>query len=335
MSGVPNRAAEAPLLAIVGPTGSGKSELALAVARHVPAEIVNCDSLQLYRYLDIGTAKLAPLERQGIPHHMIDIADPDELVTAGDYARRARPLLAEIAARGRLPIVAGGTGFYLRALLEGLFRGPQRDPTLRERLARREEAKPGSLHRILKRLDPPAAARIHPNDTNKLIRALEVCVLARRPLSRLWAEGRDRLEGFHPLKIGLDPPRPALYAKLDERCRAMFDRGLIEEVRQILARGFPESSKPLEALGYRQALAVLRGSLDREEAIRLAQRETRRYAKRQWTWFRRDPEIEWFAGFGADEEVQQAVIGRVRRYLLELAWPPSGSDRTFAGVLRI
>jgi tRNA dimethylallyltransferase len=335
MSGMEAFTAEAPLVAIVGPTASGKSELALAVARRFPAEIVNCDSVQLYRYLDIGTAKLSPAERQGVPHHMIDVADPDELITAGDYARRVRPLLREIAARGRLPLLVGGTGFYLRALLEGLFPGPQRDPALRQRLARREAARPGSLHRILKRLDPPSAARIHPHDVNKLIRALEVCLLARQPLSRLWAEGRDSLRGFRPLKIGLDPPRTLLYTRLDQRCRAMFDRGLIEEVRQILARGFPETSKPLESLGYRQALEVLRGRLEREEAIRLTQRETRRYAKRQWTWFRRDPAIEWFQGFGSDEAVQQAVIRRIESYLLELAWPTSDSDRTFAGVLRI
>lgn len=325
MSGIEDRQLEAPLLAIVGPTGSGKSELALAVARRFPAEVVNCDSVQLYRYLDIGTAKLAPAERQGVPHHLIDVADPDELVTAGDYARRARPLLAEIAGRGHLPIVVGGTGFYLRALLDGLFPGPQRDPALRERLAARETAQPGWLHRMLARLDPAAAARIHPHDTNKLIRALEVCLLTRRPLSKLWAEGRDRLHGFRTLKIGLDPPRALLYARLDERCRAMFERGLIEEVRQILARGFPETSKPLEALGYRQALEVLRGRLAPEEAIYLAQRETRRYAKRQWTWFRGDPEIEWFAGFGSDRHLQASVLERVEQYLAGFERAPAGT----------
>ncbi len=335
MSAIEARPADAPLIAIVGPTGSGKSELALAVARRFSAEIVNCDSVQLYRYLDIGAAKLAPAERQGVPHHMIDVAEPDEVVTAGDYARRARPLLAEIAGRGRLPIVVGGTGFYLRALLEGLFAGPQRDPALRRRLACREASRPGSLHRILKRLDPASAARIHPHDVNKLIRALEVCLLARKPLSQLWEAGRDRLRGFRPLRIGLDPPRSLLYARLDERCRAMFDRGLIEEVRQVLDRGFPETSKALGALGYRQALEVLRGRLERDEAIRLAQRATRRYAKRQWTWFRRDPTIEWFPGFGSDAAIQGAVVRRIGGYLLEWGPPRSDSDRTFAGMVRI
>lgn len=311
----PNRAA--PLVAIVGPTGSGKSELALVLAQSFPAEIINCDSVQLYRYLDIGTAKLPFEQRRGILHHMIDVAAPDELVTAGDYARRVRPLLGEIIARGHLPMVVGGTGFYLRALLDGLFRGPGRDPALRARLLEREERRAGSLHRLLARLDPPSAARIHPHDVNKLIRALEVCLLTRRPLSELFREGRDRLEGFRPLKIGLDPPRPLLYARLEARSRAMFEAGLIDEVRRILAMGYPPTSKALEALGYRQALAVLEGRLEPEEALRLTQRETRHYAKRQWTWFRRDPAIEWFAGFGDDEKLQRAVAARLANYLLE------------------
>ncbi len=311
----PNRAA--PLVAIVGPTGSGKSELALVLAQSFPAEIINCDSVQLYRYLDIGTAKLSLQERRGIPHHMIDVVAPDELVTAGDYARRVRPLLGDIIARGRLPIVVGGTGFYLRALLDGLFPGPGRDPALRARLLEREKRRSGSLHRLLLRFDPTSAARIHPHDVNKLIRALEVCLLTRRPLSALLREGRCQLEGFEPLKIGLDPPRDALYARLEARCRAMFDAGLVDEVRRILAMGYPPTSKALQALGYRQALAVLEGKLEPEEAIRLTGRETRHYAKRQWTWFRRDPAIEWFAGFGDDAKLQRAVAGRLANYLLE------------------
>lgn len=306
---------EAPLVAIVGPTGSGKSELALALAELFPAEIVNCDSVQLYRYLDIGSAKLPVERRRDIPHHMIDVALPDEPMSAGDYARRVRPLLGEIVARGRIPFVVGGTGFYLRALLDGLFRGPGRDPALRARLLERQRRRPGSLHRILWRLDPASAARIHPHDVNKLIRALEVCLLTRRPLSSLWGEGRDRLEGFRPLKIGLDPPRPLLYARLEARCRAMFEAGLIDEVRRILAMGYPPTSKALEALGYRQALEVLRGRLEPDEALRLAQRQTRRYAKRQWTWFRHDPAVEWFAGFGDEPRLVRAVAARLGLYL--------------------
>jgi tRNA dimethylallyltransferase len=304
-------------VAIAGPTGSGKSELALRVAREFPAEIVNCDSLQLYRNLDIGTAKLAPEERQGVPHHLLDVLEPDAVFTAGDYMRMARPVLAEIAGRGRLPLVVGGTGFYLRALLDGLAPGPPRDNRLRTRLAARERRRPGSLHRLLQRLDPPSAARIHANDANKLVRALEVCLLERQHLSGMLRRGRDPLWGFRPLKIALDPPREALYARLAARAAAMFGGGLVEEVRGILARGFPAGIKPFESLGYRQALLVISGRMTLEEAIESTLRQTRNYAKRQWTWFRKEPGIEWFAGFGSEENLQRAVLARVRAHLLD------------------
>jgi tRNA dimethylallyltransferase len=307
----------APLLAVAGPTGSGKSDAALSLAGRVPAEIVNCDSVQIYCHLNIGAAKLTPAERRGIPHHMVDVAEPGELVTAGDYARLVRPLLRDISARGRLPVMVGGTGFYLRAVLEGLFPGPSRDQALRDRLGARGIRRPGSLHRLLSRLDPPAASRIHPNDANKIIRALEIRLLARKPATVLYGEGREKLAGFRPLKLGLDPPRPALFAKLDQRARWMFDNGLVEEVRQILARGIPVDAKSLESLGYRQALAVLRGEMGLDQAVASTQRDTRRYAKRQWTWFRRDPEIVWFHGFGSEAEVQQGILHAVEAYLAQ------------------
>lgn len=306
---------------MVGPTGSGKSDLALAIAAEYGGEVVNCDSLQIYRYFDIGTAKLTPAERRGIPHHLLDAADPDELFSAGEYARRARAVLDEISDRGRLPVVAGGTGFYLRALIHGLFPGPSRDETLRQRLAERERRRPGSLHRILRRFDPAASRRIHPNDRQKLIRALEVCLLTRQSLSEAFAAGREPLRGYRCLRLGLDPPRPALYGRLDERCRRMFEAGLIGEVRRILLLGYSPHVKPLEAHGYKQALQVLRGELTLEEAIFYAQRNTRRYAKRQWTWFRQEPGIEWLRGFGEDPDVRRAALDRVRRFLTE---PASG-----------
>lgn len=301
------------MIAVVGPTGSGKSELALRIAEDFGGEIVNCDSLQIYRYLDIGTAKLPPEQRRGIPHHLLDIAEPDEVFSAGEYARRARQVLEGIAERGRLPIVCGGTGFYLKALLEGLFPGPPRDEALRQKLAAREARRPGLLHRLLRRLDPPSAARIHPSDRHKLIRAVEVCWLLGRPLSEAFALGRDRLQGFRTVKIGLDPPREALYAKLNERCRQMFEAGLVEETRRVLERGYSAAVKPLNSHGYRQAVQLLRGELTYEQALYYAQRDTRRYAKRQWSWFRRDPEIVWLRGFGQEAAVQQAALELVRR----------------------
>ena len=303
------------VIAILGPTGSGKSNLALCVAAEFSGEVVNCDSLQIYRYFDIGTAKLPAGQRHGIPHHLIDILDPDQLFTAGEYARTARGVLAEISGHGRLPVVVGGTGFYLRALFDGLFSGPERDQALRDRLAERERRRPGSIHRLLRRFDPQAARRIHPNDVPKLTRALEVCLLTRRPVTEIYQEGRDDLHGYETLKIGLSPPREPLYARLDQRAEHMFQTGLIEEVRGILTRGFTASAKPFESHGYRQAIQLLNGELNLAQAVYYAQRNTRRYAKRQMTWFRQEPGIEWFTGFGDEPQTQQAVIDRVRAFL--------------------
>jgi tRNA dimethylallyltransferase len=304
-----------PLLVVLGPTGSGKSELALRLAAQFHGEIVNCDSLQLYRGFDVGTAKTPESERRGIPHHLIDILDAVEIFTAGEYARRARVVLDEIALRNRLPVVVGGTGFYLRALFDGLVSVPARDETLRARLLAREQARPGTLHRLLARLDPPSAGRIHANDRNKLVRALELCLKARRPLSDLYREGREPLSGFSALKIGLNPPRETLYARLDERSQRMFAGGLIDEVRQILGAGTPRSAKPFEAIGYKEALAYLSGALSAHEAIELMRRHTRRYAKRQMTWFRREPDVCWLAGFGSEPPMQALAVEYVDKHL--------------------
>ncbi|MGH9633023.1 MAG: tRNA (adenosine(37)-N6)-dimethylallyltransferase MiaA [Bryobacteraceae bacterium] len=303
--------ASTPLLIIVGPTGSGKTDLALELAETFRGEIVNCDSLQLYRRLNIGTAKVPVEERRGIPHHLLDLLEPDDVFTAGDYARLARPLLKEITARVRLPVIAGGTGFYLRALMDGLFEGPSRDNDLRSRLAKR----PASLHRMLRRWDPAAADRVHPNDTNKLIRALEVCLLARRPLSELHHYKREPLKGYAPLKIGLSPPRQQLYARLNARCARMFEQGLVEEVRQVLALGFPEDSKALEAIGYQEALLFVRGAITLEDAIEAAQTSTRHYAKRQMTWFRREPGVIWLSSFGNQTETIEKAKSLVEKFL--------------------
>jgi tRNA dimethylallyltransferase len=304
------------VIAILGPTGTGKSELALSTAQYFDGEVVSCDSLQIYRYFDIGTAKLPPAERRGIPHHCIDILDPDQVFTAGEYARFARRVLDDVSARGRLPVIAGGTGFYFRALVDGLFPGPSRDQALRDRLSARESRRPGSVYRLLGRFDPESAARIHPHDFPKLVRALEVCLLTRRAATDLFREGRDALRGYDVLKIGLAPPRDLLYQKLEHRTEQMFQGGLVEEVQGILARGFPTSSKPFESHGYRQALQLLTGELNLREAIFYAQRNTRRYAKRQMTWFRQEQQMEWFTGFGDDPVTQQAVINRASSFLL-------------------
>jgi len=245
---------------------------------------------------------------------MLDILNPDELCTAGEFASRARPLLHCIAKSG-LPVVVGGTGLYLRALLDGLFPAPGRDDAVRARLAARERRRAGSLHRLLRRLDPKAAPAIHPNDTPKLIRALEVYLLTRRPITSWFGEGRDALTGFRPLKIGLAPPREALYRRLDARCGRMFEGGLVDEVRGILEQGWSGSAKPFESHGYRQALQMLSGEMTPAEAVLEARTNTRRYAKRQVTWFRKEPGVRWLPGFGEDPTVQKAAAELVREHL--------------------
>ena len=307
-----------PLVVIAGPTGSGKSALALALARTFHGEVLSCDSVQIYRFFDIGSAKVPEAERRGIPHHMVDIAPPDAVFTAGAYSRLGRKALDEIRARGRLPIVAGGTGFYLRALLEGLFTGPKRDEKLRRDLAHREEARPEFLHRFLRRFDPAAARRIHRNDNNKLIRAVEVCVLERSPMTSLLGYRKQPLESYQALKIGLDPPRDELRRRINERCRRMFDQGLVEETRSILGLGFAEGCRAFQSLGYSQALCVLRGEWQPDRALADLQLQTWRYAKRQWTWFRADTEIKWLDGFGGDERIQQAAEAAVKTFLAAL-----------------
>ena len=390
--------ADIPLIVILGPTASGKTALALALAERFAGEIVSCDSVSIYRELMIGTAKPTAEERRRAPHHLLDLVSPGEPFTAGDYARLARQTLQEIGSRGHLPIVAGGSGLYLRALLEGLFAGPQRSEELRRRLRRRvRERGSDYLHRLLARLDRPAFVAIHPNDAPKLIRALEVCLLARQPMSELWQQGREPLRGFRVLRLGLNPERSLLYERINQRARRMFEAGLIEETRQLLERygssaatgavaelvsspkgswwkrrasarriaggnepalaaglsagtdapaiqgepftGLkPGASTPIQqlqncpsrsennagvsggapaalsSLGYRQAAQLLRGELTRDEAIAAAQQGHRNYAKRQMTWFRREPEVCWLTGFGDDSDVQREALERLARF---------------------
>jgi tRNA dimethylallyltransferase len=305
---------ELPLVAVVGPTASGKSALGVWLAGQFGGEVLACDSTQLYRGFDIGTAKPALAERHGIPHHLIDVLAPIEEATAGGYRQMALVVLNDLRLRGKLPIVTVGTGLYLRALLEGLAEAPQRSKELRERLhASAQERAPHYLHRLLKRLDPEAAGKIAPPDEQKLIRAIEVCVLARRPVSEVHRAGRTPLEGWRALKIGLMPPREGLYERIHMRTDAMLSHGWIEEVRGLMASRSPGNAKPFDFIGYRELRGVLRGEKTLEDARVAIQQSTRRYAKRQMTWFRKDPGIRWFAGFGDDPRLQDQTSGWIRQ----------------------
>jgi tRNA dimethylallyltransferase len=310
--------AEPLLLVLLGPTGSGKTALSLALAERFGGEIVNCDSVAMYREFEIGTAKPTHAERARAPHHLFDVVDATGYITAGEYARQARQVVREMTARKRLPIVAGGTGLYLRAFLEGLFPGPGRSEALRERLRERAGSRGSAhLHRILVRLDRVVAQKIHANDVPKLIRAIEVCLTARDKGSRqkmselLQRQGRDPLRGFRILRLGLDPEREALYERINQRARRMFEEGLVEE-SQGLVRKYGAEARPLASLGYKQAVQFLRGELGREQAIVAAQQAHRNYAKRQMTWFRREPDVNWLRGFGDDREIQERAAAFVR-----------------------
>ncbi len=281
------------LVAILGPTASGKSALAVAAARRLEGEIVNCDSMQLHKGMAVGTAKPSPEERRIVPHHLYDRIEPDEFFSAGLYAEEARPICRDIASRGRIPFLVGGTGLYFRAFTEGIFQGPSASQPLRRRLRQSSLRKgAGHLHRLLRRFDPESADRIAPNDELRLIRAIEVRLLSGQPISRLKSR-RQPLQGFSILKIGIEMPRQTLYDRIDRRVGAMFSSGLVDEVERLLQAGFSSRSKGFEALGYRHAVAFLEGEIDLDQAMELTRRDSRRYAKRQLTWFRREKGMNW------------------------------------------
>jgi tRNA dimethylallyltransferase len=296
-----------PLVVIVGPTAAGKSALAVHLGERFGAEIVNYDSVQLYRGFDIGSGKLRADERRRIPHHLIDVAQPEQIFTAGDYRCAALKALESIRQRQSLPVLVGGTGLYLRALLLGLFEGPPRSQDLRKRLSARAAKDLTYVHRLLRRLDSASAARIHPRDTQKIIRAIEVCIVARQPMSAMLARGRQELRGFRIVKIGLNPDRAELAERINRRVEQMFAAGLMSETRAALMSSAAPDMKVLGALGYRQACLVLKGEITEAEAVRQTQAATRHYAKRQITWFRREPDVTWFRGFGDSPELQQHI----------------------------
>ena len=303
------------LVAILGPTASGKTSLSLSLAEHLQGEIISCDSVAVYREFEIGAAKPSPEERRRAPHHLIDVVSPSAIFTAGDYSRLARRALDEVHSRQHLPIVVGGTGLYLRALSEGLFAGPPRSEALRQRLREREaERGPQYLHKMLQKLDPAAAVAIHCNDVAKTVRALEICLSSRQRMTDLWQQGRAPLKGFRILRIGLNPHREALYLRINLRAQQMFQHGLVEETRALLER-YGGSANALNSLGYKQAVQHLQGELPLDQAITLAQQGHRNYAKRQMTWFRREPDVHWISGFGFELEAQKDALKFVQENL--------------------
>jgi tRNA dimethylallyltransferase len=305
-----------PLVALVGPTASGKSALGVWLAERLGGEVVACDSTQLYKGFDIGTAKLSLRERRGIPHHLIDVLAASEHATAGGYRQMALGVLEGLRRRGRVPILTVGTGLYLRALLEGLADVPQRSEELRVRLRTSMEGHPpGHLHRILQRLDAEASTKIAPRDEQKLIRAIEVCLLAKRSLSEVHRSGRVPLEGWRVLKVGLMPAREALQRRIHARTEAMLADGWIQELHALLDSNLPENAKPFDFIGYRELRAVLRGEMKMEEARNTIQQSTRQYAKRQMTWFRKESAVHWCEGFGDDPQVQAKSLKHLSKFI--------------------
>jgi tRNA dimethylallyltransferase len=293
-------------VAIVGPTATGKSALAIALAHRFDGEIVSCDSTAVYRRFDIGTDKVPLAARQGVPHHLIDVADPTEEYSAARYARDASAAIREITARGHLPIVVGGTGLYYRALTRGFFPGPARDPGTRSRLERIADRKGVErLHALLRRVDPGSAARIHARDRKRLVRALEVFVLTRRPLTAHFAETQTPLPGYEVVAFALQIPPELTAARVAARVDAQFDQGLLGEIRGILASGIPETAHPFTGLVYRQALEHLHGLRDERATRELITRENRKYSRRQLIWFRKEPNLQWIYAAGEREDTQQ------------------------------
>jgi tRNA dimethylallyltransferase len=301
------------LVVILGPTGSGKTALSLAVAQRFHGEIINCDSVAIYCEFVIGTAKPTAAEQDLVPHHLFDAVEPTAHTTAGEYSRQARQILIEIHERAALPIVVGGTGLYLRALLDGLFPGPERSEEIRDRLRSRAREKGSQyLHRVLQKLDLSASTKIHANDSPKLIRAIEVSLVARRPMTEQWKSGRDSLRGFRILRLGLSPERTDLYDQINSRVLQMFAAGLVEETKHLLEK-YGSAAWPLNSIGYKQVVQHLKGEVDLPSTISAVQQAHRNYAKRQMTWFRREPGVHWLGRFGTEPEIQSQAIAVINQ----------------------
>jgi tRNA dimethylallyltransferase len=310
-----------PLIAILGPTASGKSSLAVSLAQRLGGEVIACDSTQVYRGFDIGTAKPSAAERRGVAHHMMDVVSSDDVFTAGEYRNRALEVLADLRRRHTLPIFTVGTGLYFRALLEGLADAPRRSDQLRARLSAAAAKRGGlHLHRLLRRFDSAAAERISPNDGQKLVRALEICLLSGKPLTDVHRGGREGLQGYAALKIGLNPPRQALYERIERRVRLMLDQGWGSEVAKLIAQGASIDAKPFEFIGYRELRVQSETGQPFAHTAQAIAQATRRYAKRQLTWFRRESGVQWFAGFGDNPEIVSAVLSHLQPLLTQFQY---------------
>ena len=298
------------LLLLVGPTAVGKTEFSLALAERLQGDVVSADSRQIYRYMDIGTAKPTPEQRARIQHHFIDVVDPDEYFSSGEYGRQSRKVIDSLFEKSSVPIVVGGSGLYIRALVDGFFDPVVYDAEIRGGLQKKmNELGPNVLHDQLRKIDRESAVRIHPNDTQRILRALEVHEITGRPLSSFQKESKGEPPAFDPIFIGLTLSRPNLYERIDRRVDTMMEKGLVDEVRKIAAMGYDRKLNSLQTVGYREVFSYLEGEIDRDEAVRLIKRNSRRYAKRQLTWFRRDQRVRWFdvkEGEGFD-----SITGRI------------------------
>jgi tRNA dimethylallyltransferase len=306
---------ENPGIVILGPTASGKSRLAIDLALRYQGEIVSCDALQVYRLMDVGTAKVTHAQQEQVRHHLLDVQNPDQDFSAGDYQRMARASIHAIRERGHLPFVVGGTGFYLRALIEGLFEGPSRNEELRARMRKIIKRKgSGVLHKALQKADPQSAARIAEADADRIIRAYEVYLATGKSMSWWQQQPRDSFKGYRWLKMGINVPREHLYQRINQRVEEMFKGGLLEETQKLLAL-FPRTAQAFKAIGYRQAVDYFEGRMDLAQAVEETQKLTRHYAKRQMTWFRSDPSITWLDGAGESAALQQQAAEHIAAFI--------------------